>query len=784
MGFMMAYNSTRELVLARRRALSESGKAGLPNTGGSQPAAHVRNTGPRTAPTQTAAPAPTAAPLASSYSAPATSSVSVARKASLERRLAMSTGGKRALPVKDRVRGYEGGSHAAAVAPSSTTAAAAAASTEKKGCGCGCDGTRKECQTSMAESSYASTPVARSNTNGAAAIQQARNAIHRSVARAASLARREAMSTRGKGGVGKNGITAAQAARAGKPNLSSRDLSKALREQRSTNGAAGQKKSAPCGRVRPKPGAEAGAAQDAPWKVGASETAHGQTVTGTMVGRKDKMTGDEPSTCRTVTGTEYLGADIFRQFCATDPAPSTANKVVVTTTSHGNVVSGNRIGRAEKVTGNEPGTCKNVTGNEYISAEQQQGYCGEFASKTPRKVSMAETMKGKAVTGSNVGRSERVTGDEYGSRRSLTGTQYTKPSDIGNAPAKVGASDTLRGGSVTGTMVGRREKMTGDEAGSCRNITGDDYVGKEQFTSFCSTTPEPQDAKVGVTSTGKGMTVTGTMTDRASKVTGNEPGTCKSVTGTPYAGAEQAGNFCRAEDAALANMRTKRGSSTPGMNMTGQQPGIDGVMTGAGKGACEPLTGTPYIGADQYAAVCPATPADTASSDFPQAIAGAAPWQDFSVKQPSGGAAHAAGSTGVTGNQYEKGGITGPFGMAVGKVTGTEEARFGSKNIQQPEMRPVTAEEFEGRVKSRITGEGQDAGLKVTGDDWDRGNVTGTEGPFATLRNPTIRMAPAHAMAVVQKRNEELPMPNSKVTGGSGNTEKGSLITYSGGARG
>ena len=31
---------------------------------------------------------------------------------------------------------------------------------------------------------------------------------------------------------------------------------------------------------------------------------------------------------------------------------------------------------------------------------------------------------------------------------------------------------------------------------------------------------------------------------------------------------------------------------------------------------------------------------------------------------------------------------------------------------------------------------------------------------------------------------EELPMPSSKVTGGSGNTERGSLITYSGGARG
>ena len=47
-----------------------------------------------------------------------------------------------------------------------------------------------------------------------------------------------------------------------------------------------------------------------------------------------------------------------------------------------------------------------------------------------------------------------------------------------------------------------------------------------------------------------------------------------------------------------------------------------------------------------------------------------------------------------------------------------------------------------------------------------------------------LSMGMASAMAVEPKRNEELPMPNSKVTGGSGNTDKGSLITYSGGARG
>ncbi|MGV6826762.1 MAG: CsoS2 family carboxysome shell protein [bacterium] len=774
----MAYNSTRELVLARRKAMSEGGKASLPNTGNAAPSAQVRSSVATSAPA--AAPAASVSSgLSASYSAPATSSVSVARKASLARREAMSTSGKRGIQSKDRTRAEEGSKATAqAPAPASTPTAT---TTEKKGCGCGCGGTRKECQTKIADS-LSAAPVATGNAT--ASIQQAKNAIHRSVARAASLARREAMSTRGKGGVSKNGVSAAQTARAGKPALSSRDLSKAIREQRSTNGAAGQKKSAPCGRVRPKVDAETGAAQDAPWKVGASETTRGQTVTGTMVGRADNMTGDEPSTCRGITGTEYLGADIFRDFCDADPK-GTPGKVTVTSTSHGNSVTGNRIGRGSNVTGNEQGTCKSVTGDEYISAEQSQAYCGEFASKSPRKGSMAETMKGKVVTGDKVGRSEKVTGDEPGMNRALTGTQYTAPQEIGGAPAKVGMSGTLRGGAVTGTMVGRRENMTGDEAGSCRNVTGDDYVGEEQFSGFCSSTPEPQDQKVGVTATGKGMTVTGTMTDRVAKVTGNEPGTCKAVTGTPYAGMDQSGNFCQAEDAAMADMRTRRLSSTPGMTMTGQQPGIGGVMTGADKGACENVSGTPYVGADQFADACPATPADSNSPDYPQAIGTNAPWDKFSVTPPSGGAAHADGSTGVTGNQYEKGGITGPFGMAPGKVTGTEEARFGNKNVQQPEMRPVVAEDFEGRTKSRITGEGQDSGLKITGDDWERGNVTtGTEGASAIRRNPTMRMGPNDAMAVVQKRNEELPVPNSKVTGGSGNTDKGSLITYSGGARG
>ena len=98
------------------------------------------------------------------------------------------------------------------------------------------------------------------------------------------------------------------------------------------------------------------------------------------------------------------------------------------------------------------------------------------------------------------------------------------------------------------------------------------------------------------------------------------------------------------------------------------------------------------------------------------------------------------------------------------------------------------AEVIEGRPKSRVTGEGMSAGLKITGDDWERGDrVTGTEGTSATRRNPTrAGGGPVGARAPMQtvQRVDELPEPISKVTGSSGTTAKGALVTYSGGARG
>jgi hypothetical protein len=332
---------------------------------------------------------------------------------------------------------------------------------------------------------------------------------------------------------------------------------------------------------------------------------------------------------------------------------------------------------------------------------------------------------------------------------------------------------------------------------------------------------------VGFSITNRTQVVSGTRTGRSSKVTGDEPGTCKVVTGTPYAGLEQASDYCSGQQLSAIRSRTPvRGAS----RMSGIQPGIGGVMTGAQRGACEPISGTPYVGADQLVEACGA--AVEQDADFPQPLGGTQPWQQFSVQSParaaqvpqqqsasvqaavvreqapSLAAPMAAQRAAVTGSSYELGSrVTGPFDMAGDKVTGTEQFRSdrrgnqrsrgpielaargaasGAASSNAPATAPANSPAgADARALSRVTGEGITAGLKITGDDWDRGErVTGTEGVSARRRNPS-RPGQMLAMPSFQnKRNEQVPEPVSRVTGSSGNTQSGSLITVSGGARG
>ncbi|MFO8236832.1 MAG: CsoS2 family carboxysome shell protein, partial [Prochlorococcaceae cyanobacterium] len=593
----MASTSSREAALERRRALTTAGKKAVSRFSSSpgrvRSAADARPS--RTEVTETPSPAAAAhhpaperprAPQSLSAMAVASSPQprSTVRRVSnpsrdlaLARREAMSRCGKRASTSRDRnradvVRTPAPAAAPAAPAPPSTSGASSpVGSTPRRTLSLG-------------------TPGSVSNGNLDQRSQQRRVPARHNPSRSLVMARREALSKRGKSATMPGNGAAAAVARQNHPDLSTRELAQKLRELKSKVGSAGCARSGgtrPCGPNRH--GAREAAAADAHWKVGVSETSGGQVVTGTQANRSPKTTGNEAATCRPITGTEYLGAEVFQSFCQRDAPVRQPEKVHVTATSHGNRVTGNEVGRSEKVTGDEPGTCKTITGTEYISANQSAAYCGTV-NTTPRKVGRSATLGGQAVSGVMVGRSERVTGDEPGSGLQLTGDQYlgAEPQVPGQAPSKVERLQTLRGTGITGTAVGRSERVTGNEPGSCRNITGDEYIGSQQYEGFCGTKPAPEAPKVGFSVTNKAQVVSGTRTGRSNKVTGDEPGTCKVVTGTPYAGLEQASDYCSTNAVRRIRERTPvRGVS----RMSGIQPGIGGVMTGAARGACEEVSG-------------------------------------------------------------------------------------------------------------------------------------------------------------------------------------------------
>ena len=795
----MARLSSRELALERRKALTTAGKkasvavsAGANRVRSADDARKTRtNADPiAAAPSQAATPVATERPKHQSLTASSGSHRSRVKPVShpsrelvVARREALSRRGKSADTTKDRNR-------AEVARKTATTTSTTAPSVSKKDCGCG-GSAAAETPTRLSRQAVSVDLSTKSSSRRSKAPK--RRAID-NPSRALVLARREAMSKHGKT-AGKQPTSAAAVARQANPDLTSRELAQQVRELRAKSGAR-SKQSA--GVTRPtgpnRNGSKQAASADAHWKVGESETTGGQTVTGTQANRSVKTTGNEASTCRSITGTEYLGAEVFQTFCQSAPTPTTPAKVRVSATTHGNRVTGNEVGRSEKVTGDEPGTCKSVTGTEYISANQSAAYCGG-TTPSPRKVGHSKSQQGRPISGVMVGQSSNVTGNEAGANRSLTGDQYlgSDPLPEGRPATKVGLSETLSGTGVTGTLVGRSSAVTGDEFGSCHRVTGNQYLSSEQFSTFCGSKQEAEAPKVGFSVTNRNLVVSGTQTGRSERVTGDEPGTCKAVTGTPYAGLEQAGNYCGNSAVQAIRERTPVRPGTPSSPMTGLQPGIGGVMTGGERGACEAVTGTPYIGADQLSSACGAE-APLGTETHGQSPEGSS-WTRFSVVSPARAAQQQREiSKGVTGTAYEDSSrITGPFDLAGGKITGTEQFRFDNREFQerhsqskgQRQFQPTTPE-VEVAVQepaSRVTGEG--SSTKVTGDDWDRGeHVTGTEGVSARRRNPS-RSGGREAMPPFErKRNEQSEWPESRVTGSSGSTSKGSLITVSGGARG
>ena len=228
----------------------------------------------------------------------------------------------------------------------------------------------------------------------------------------------------------------------------------------------------------------------------------------------------------------------------------------------------------------------------------------------PVKVEIGTTLSGTPVSGTQVERSSKVTGTESGSCRTVTGTEYigaeqyeklctsTPPA----APAKVSVSNTSRNQRVSGVELGRSVKVTGDEYGACKTVTGTEYLSADQFESFCTTRSPTSPTKVSVMSTVRERPVTGTDIAAGKSVTGSEYGACGSVTGTGYLGLEQY-QACNREPVLtpekVALSRTWHDQTVSGTTMA-HNPKV----TGDEYGGCQPISGTEYMGPDHYTAFC------------------------------------------------------------------------------------------------------------------------------------------------------------------------------------
>jgi hypothetical protein len=277
-------------------------------------------------------------------------------------------------------------------------------------------------------------------------------------------------------------------------------------------------------------------------KVGLGSTSRGQRVSGTEVGRSVQVTGDEHGACKHVTGNEYISSEQFESFCASKPASSPA-KVGVSATFAGQRISGSEVGRSNKVTGDEPGSCLKLTGSQYVLPDASGNMCQ--GSGVPHKVSVMSTLRERAVTGTDVSASAAVTGSEYGACENVTGTEYAGLQQYQACnrtpvltPEKVSVMRTWHDQAVSGTSIERNSKVTGDEYGGCQPISGTEYIGPGQYAGFCASDRLAASRERVATAHGAaGASMTGVRTGGQGtehKVTGGARGNAQYLSGTPY----------------------------------------------------------------------------------------------------------------------------------------------------------------------------------------------------------------------------------------------------------
>jgi hypothetical protein len=469
----------------------------------------------------------------------------------------------------------------------------------------------------------------------------------------------------------------------------------------------------------------------------------------------------------------------------------------ITTAVSNATVTGLNYAAGRAMTGAEAGRDKPLTGTQYVAGSE-----GSYRASSG-KVGHARTMGGQTVSGTMVRSGVRITGDENNADAKITGNadqrladvdgagdsivqtgaQFVRQSqphgasvfgaNLGRSAGNVGSrsrdtkravEQTLLGHAVSGTAIGRSARVTGDEAGSNRSLTGSQYLASA--ADHATRGPEDERAdpasggKVSASETWGGQTITGPKMEHDARVTGSEHGSCHSMTGTPYYGATTAHEWCDpAQVEAEGAYRARRAPRA----ITGNVPLNDPAVSGTGRGADRDITGSRYFVGEERAP-------NPAGDPVTRSIA------SFSVMSPQR-ATHLE-SVANHSEEHRQLSITGTFARGDGKVTGNAEFRPPSRG-EAAASRPA---------RSKVSGEGSTGGTTITGSAWgENSKVTGTEGYISSGRNPTERAGSSHTFAGARKfKGKALNYdPVSPVTGATGGTpDSGATVTLSGGAAG
>lgn len=435
-----------------------------------------------------------------------------------------------------------------------------------------------------------------------------------------------------------------------------------------------------------------------------------------------------------------------------------------------------------------------------------------------------------AVTGIDRVRGHQVTGGDSGHRHSISGTPEITPGAAMNGAAarKVGLMRTGAGLVVSGTMLRSQVAITGDEAGSGLAITGttdarleDDLTPRSSGSAggwqrpglpqaFRNASGSRERSRVArIEHSEHGLAITGAAVGRSSRVTGDEGGACRSITGDQYLAAARHQAECGGSGGGTAAAEllgeARRDPVTRGKvqeSLTRAQQRVTGPgfaaharVSGGAVGSALPVTGTPYQPVPAGAALPQQEPiAVTGDAPRPgdrvtglargaeRGITGTRYWQDaaagtagqarsFSVLEPQRAArVHAQAEPSVPA-------ITGSFTRGDGRITGNLEFQF------QPRR---AAEAGKPAAHARLSGEGRSQGHAITGDAWtEHGQVTGTEGGSASTRNPSERGGKPQAFAGARNFKPATPHEPARllVTGLLGWSSKtAARVTLSGGA--